>query len=472
MRRITRWKRQCALLAVFGVLGLPVLAQSSALLHSFTGPEGANPYAGLVQGLDLNLYGTTIDGGAYGSGNVFRMTPSGEVTSLYDFCAQSNCPDGQFPVSTLVMGPDGEFYGVTQNGGAYNNGSVFKVSTSGALTTLHSFDVVDGVSPYGTLLLASNGNFYGTTNQAGGCTEENEGCGTVFTISPTGTFKTLYNFCSQSACADGEFPVGGLIEGSDGNFYGTTNAGGNPSCVGGGCGTIYRITAGGVLTTLHQFNGTDGEYPTPALIEVRNGVFYGTTSSGGAKNDGTVFFVKGNGTLTTVHNFNGTDGFTPFVLVAGSDGYLYGTTLGGGTNQAGTIFNITQGGTLTTLYSFPEHFYYYFGGLTQSTNGKFYGTSYFSGSDNNGTIYSVSVGLKPFVKMQPSAAKEGETISILGNSLGNVMGISFNGHPATFQIISETLIKATVPAGASSGMVEVTGPSYSLLSNVPFFVAP
>ncbi len=169
MSRINRWERQCAVLIVFAVSVIPIAAQSFRTVHSFTGADGANPYAGLVQGVDRNFYGTTTDGGIYGSGNVIQVTPSGEVRSLYDFCAQSNCTDGQFPVSTLVMAPDGDFYGATQNGGTYNYGSIFKVSTSGTLTTLHSFDIADGVNPYGSLLVASNGNIYGTANAAGAC---------------------------------------------------------------------------------------------------------------------------------------------------------------------------------------------------------------------------------------------------------------------------------------------------------------
>lgn len=470
MRRMNRWKKRCALLVVFSACGIPIAAQTFTTVHSFSGADGANPYAGLVQGLDRNLYGTTTDGGAYGSGNVIQIAPSGEVTSLYDFCAQSNCSDGQFPVSTLVMGQDGDFYGATQSGGLYNYGSIFKVSTGGVLTTLHSFDIVDGVSPYGALLLASNGNFYGTTNEAGACTSG--GCGTVFTISPTGKFRTLYNFCMETGCPDGEFPVGGLIEGSDGNFYGTTNAGGNATCAGGGCGTIYKITPSGVLTTLHLFNNADGAYPPPALVEVRKGLFYGTTAGGGAHHDGTVFAMTANGAFKTVHSFNGTDGFSPFVLTAGGDGNLYGTTLGGGTNDAGTIFKITPRGTLTTVYSFAQHFYYYLGGLTQGTNGTFYGTTYFGGADDDGTIYSLSLGLKPFVKVQPSTAKEGATVGILGSNLRDVTSVTFNGTPASFQILSATLIKVTVPAGATSGRVEVSSPKHSLLSNVPFYVRP
>ena len=470
MSRINRWIRRCAVLVVCTATGITLAAQTFTTLHSFQGADGANPFAGLVQGADGSLYGTTIDGGAYGSGNVFRISPSGKLTSLYDFCAQPSCTDGQFPVSTLVMGLDGEFYGTTQNGGTYNYGTVYKISSSGVLTTLHSFDIIDGVSPYGTLLLASNGNFYGTTNEAGACTAG--GCGTVFTISSSGKFKTLHNFCLQSGCPDGEFPVGGLVEGSDGNLYGTTNAGGNPTCPGGGCGTIYKITLSGVLTTLHRFNNTDGAYPAPALVEGPKGLFYGTTAGGGANRNGTVFAMTATGALTTLYSFNGTNGFSPFVVISGSDGNLYGTTLGGGTGNAGTIFKITRDGTLTTLYSFATHFYYYFGGLTQGTNGTFYGTTYFGGSADDGTVYSLSVGLKPFVKVQPGAAKVGATVSIIGNNLSAATSVTFNGTPASFQILSKTLITASVPAGATSGKVAVTGSNGNLVSNVPFVVAP
>ena len=470
MSRITGWKWQCAVLIVCAASGITLSAQTFTTVHSFTGAEGANPYAGLVQGADGNLYGTTTDGGANGSGNVFRVTTSGNVTSLYDFCQQANCADGQFPVAPLVMGPDGQFYGSTQNGGANNWGTIFKITSGGVLTTLHSFNVIDGVSPYGPLLLASNGNFYGTTNEAGGCTSG--GCGTIFTISSSGKFKTLYNFCSQTNCSDGEFPVGGLIEASDGNLYGTTNAGGSSVCAGGGCGTVYRITLGGTFTTLHRFNNADGAYPAPALVEVRKGLFYGTTAGGGANRDGTVFTMTANGAVTTLYSFHGTDGFSPFVLIAGSDGNLYGTTLGGGTASAGTIFKITPAGSLTTVYSFAPAFYYYFGGLTQTTNGSFFGTTYFGGSADDGTIYSLSGGLEPFVKVQPAAAKVGASVSIVGNHLSQASGVMFNGTPANFQIVSDTLIRVTVPAGATSGRVTVMGGNNSLRSNVPFIVAP
>jgi uncharacterized repeat protein (TIGR03803 family) len=473
VRRIKGWKTQCAVLVMCAATSMSLAAQTFTGLYGFKGPDGSHPYAGLVQGPDGNLYGTTSDGGVNGSGNVFRITPAGTLTSLYDFCAQPNCTDGQFPDSTLVMGPDGDFYGTTQNGGIYNlnYGTIFKISPTGVFTTLHSFNVLDGVNPYGALLLASDGNLYGTTNQGGTCTSGG-GCGTVFSITPSGTFTTLYNFCLQVGCPDGEFPVGGLIEGSDGNLYGTTNAGGRLVCAGGGCGTIFRITKSGALTTLHFFRNTDGAYPAPALIEGRRGVFYGSTVAGGANGDGTVFAMTWGGKVTTLYSFNSTDGRSPFVLTAGSDRNFYATTSGGGPQNHGTIFEITPTGTLTPLHSFGETYFYYFGAMTQHTNGRFYGTTYFGGPINDGTIYNLSVGLKAFVKVQPSTGQVGGAVSILGSNLSRTTSVLFNGIPATFQIVSDTLITATVPAGASSGQVKVMGSQSGLKSNVPFLVTP
>ena len=266
--------------------------------------------------------------------------------------------------------------------------------------------------------------------------------------------------------------MGGLIEGSDGNIYGTTNAGGRLVCAGGGCGTIFRITKSGVLTTLHFFSKTDGAYPSPALIEAQKGVFYGSTAGGGVNGNGTVFAMTWGGKVTTLYSFNGTDGGGPFVLTPGNDGNFYGTTLGGGRHNQGTLYKITPSGTLTTLHVFAGTFYYYFGSLTQHTNGTFYGTTYFGGPINDGTIYNLSVGLKSFAKLQPSTGNIGGTVNILGSNLSRTTSILFNGTPATFQIVSDTLITATVPSGASSGQVQVMGSQSGLKSNVPFLVTP
>jgi len=348
--------------------------------------DGAIPYAGLVQGADGNFYGVTYVGGTsqlcadngsnIGCGTVFKITPGGSLTTLYNFCSQSNCTDGAFPYTALIQASDGSFYGTTVVGGASGAGTIFKVTPGGTLTTLYSFcpqsGCPDGAEPFGALLQGSDGNFYGTTYLGGtgqSCTLNNGSseCGTVFKITPSGTLTTLYNFCSQSNCTDGDSPNGALIQASDGNFYGTTTYGGaNQACTNGngdtGCGTVFKITSSGALTTLYNFcpqsGCADGAEPGSGLIQGTDGNFYGTTIFGGAnsscsENDigcGVAFKITPGGTLTTLYSFcsqsNCTDGTLPYAaLIQGANGNFYGTTLaGGGTNNYGTVFTLSAGG--------------------------------------------------------------------------------------------------------------------------------
>ncbi len=242
-----------------------------------------------MQASDGNFYGTASGGGANGGGTVFKITPSGTLTTLYNFCAQSGCADGETPYAGLVQASDGSFYGTTFSGGAHLGGTVFKITLSGTLTTLYNFcaaqsGCADGSYPTAGLVLASDRNFYGTTEFGGG-----NGQGTVFKITPSGTLTTLYNFCAQSGCADGSAPLAGLVQASDGNFYGTASGGGAN-----GEGTVFKIPPSGALTTLNNFGAqsgcADGSFPTAALVQARDGNFYGTTVFGGVNgNNGTVF---------------------------------------------------------------------------------------------------------------------------------------------------------------------------------------
>jgi uncharacterized repeat protein (TIGR03803 family) len=211
---------------------------------------------------------------------------------------------------------------------------------------------------------------------------------------PAQTFTTLYNFCSQTNCTDGRNPYAELIQATDGKFYGTTLVGGphNPSCSGGfGCGTVFKMTPAGTLTTLHSFDNTDGAFPYAGLVQGANGQFYGTTATDGANGDGTVFKMTPSGTLTTLHNFDNTDGSYPEArLVQATDGNFYGTTLNGGANGKGTVFKMTPAGTLTTLHSFdgtdgegPQ-------GLVLASNGKVYGTTSGGGANGDGTAFSIT----------------------------------------------------------------------------------
>jgi uncharacterized repeat protein (TIGR03803 family) len=485
-------------------VAVSLMAQDSptfTLLHSFDNTDGASPFAPVVQGADGNLYGTTAWGGSgtaefceYECGTVFKITTGGTFTSLHDFCAQ-NCNDGGWPYAGLIQPADGSLYGATFVVGVNGYGTLFKIAPGGILTTLQTFDSTDGSGPW-ALVQASDGNFYGTTAWGGAhsgpvCGSAGGGCGTVFKMTPSGHLTTLYNFCSQSGCADGAEPYG-LIQGSDGNFYGTTNYGGTYNGCDSeytyGCGTVFRITPEGTLTTLYSFctqaGCADGAYPRSALLQAADGNFYGTTNIGGVNSGGTVFKITVKGALTTFHTFMGpTEGGAPTApLIQATDGNFYGTTSGGGADGdgAGTVFRITPGGTLTVLYTFSRQNSYADGyqpqaALFQDTNGTFYGTTEGGGTNNCngigcGTVFSLSVGLKPFVIARPTFGKVGTSVDILGTNLTGASSVTFNGTSATFTVASSSEITATVPSGATTGEVQVVTPDGTLRSNLPFRV--
>jgi uncharacterized repeat protein (TIGR03803 family) len=301
-------------------------------------------------------------------------------------------------------------------------------------------------------------------------------------MTPNGAVTVLYSFCAQPNCTDGYFPTAGLAQGTDGNFYGTTSQGGE-NCPGNGCGTVFKITPTGTLKTLYLFADTDGAYPFAGLILGTDGNFYGTTSAGGAYGGGTVFRITPAGALTTIYSFciqsTCNDGEGPWYgdLLQATDGNFYGTTSAGGANGNGTIFSLTPSGTLTTLHSFAEtegsEPYY---GLLQATNGTFYGTTEFGGdldcnhSSGCGTFFGLDVGLHPFVAFVRNSGKVGQTGGILGQGFTGTTSVSLNGLPAAFTVKSDTFITATVPPGATSGFVTVVTPSGTLTSNVPFRV--
>lgn len=340
------------------------------------------------------------------------------LTTLYTFCGSGTpCMDASTPTfGGLVQGADGDFYGTTYNGGAQNSGAVFKITPTGVLTILYSFcsqtNCTDGSNPYGGLVQGSDGNFYGTTSLGGAtATAVGAGSGTVFQITPGGSFTTLYSFCSQMNCSDGIGPRAGLVQGSDGNFYGTTFEGGTTFYGTNAGGTIFRISSTGAFTTIYNFcsqnSCLDGEAPGAPLVLGSDGNFYGTTGSSGANyQGGTVFKITPTGELTTLYSFCSqsgcTDGANPEYsgLVQASDGNFYGTTINGGTNGNGTVFEITSDGTFTDLYSFtcssssicPNGRYPY-GGLIQGSDGNLYGTTRAGGGNNGdfGTVFKMTL---------------------------------------------------------------------------------
>ena len=443
---------------------------SFTTLHSFDSTDGAYLYAGLIQATDGNLYGTTSDYPTGGGGTIFKITPNGTLTTLYSFCSQSPCTDGAYPVAPLVQGTGGNFYGTTQSGGSTDIfGTVFKITAAGTLTTLYSFCYTGtcptGAYPVAGLIQATDGNFYGTTpNGADGSVR-----GEVFKMTPGGTLTVLYGFTGDAS------PHAGVIEATDGNFYGATTAGGASNQ-----GYVFKITDKGVLTTLQSFDGTDGYYPNAALIQATDGNLYGTTVQGGTNplGLGTIFKITTSGTFTTLRSFSGRDGAYPYGgLIQASDGNFYGTTAGGGTNAQGNVFKVTADGTVATVYSFcsqpnctdgdaPR------GTLVQDTNGKLYGTTVVGGTNGYGTVFSLDLGLGPFVETQPTFGKAGKVIKVLGTNLTGASSVTFNGTSAVFKVISPSLIGATVPTGATTGPVQVVTPSGTLTSNVNFHVEP
>jgi uncharacterized repeat protein (TIGR03803 family) len=357
---------------------LTVTAQVESVLYSFgSGSDGQIPIAGLIQGADGNFYGTTLGGGANGNGTVFKITPAGVETVLWSFSGGS---DGQNPAAGLILGTDGNFYGETGNGGANGGGTVFKITPAGVETVLWSFGRgSDGQNPIAGLIQGADGNFYGTTQDGG-----TNGAGTVFKVTPAGVETVLWSFGSGS---DGQTPQAGLIQGTDGNFYGTTVSGSAN-----GNGMVFKLTPAGVETVLHSFaGGSDGLNPAAGLILGTDGNFYGTTLNGGTNGDGTVFKITPAGVETVLHSFaGGSDGWSPQAgLIQGADGNFYGTTLIGGTNGDGTVFKITPAGVETVLHSFaggsdgqnPQ------AGLIQGADGNFYGTTFNGGANGDGTVF-------------------------------------------------------------------------------------
>ena len=379
--RSARWR--CAALYLF-LLGCLVargaVAQTYSVLHSFTVPPGA-PKVGLILGTDGNYYGTTSLGGGNSAGSVFKMTSAGVVTVLHTFSGD----DGANPQGSLLLAADGNFYGTTTTGGSTGNGTVYRVDSSGNFTLLHSFTpATDGASPYGALVQGTDGNFYGTTSGDNVTT-----LGTVFKMTSAGIVTTLHNFTG----GDGDFPYAGLIQASDGKFYGTTSGGGS-----GIVGTVFRWDPVGGFATLHNFTGTgtDGAGPRARLLQASDGKLYGTTSGGGSSANGTVFQITTAGGFATIHSFTGTgsEGATPSApLLQGSDGKLYGTTEVGGLNGLGTVFKIDPTGSpFATLYGFAgSDGKLPISSVLPDNSGNLYGTTQAGGSLDGGTAFRLVI---------------------------------------------------------------------------------
>jgi uncharacterized repeat protein (TIGR03803 family) len=477
--------------------------------------HGAILYDELVQGADGNFYGTTTYGGSgtcangfgvIGCGTVFKLTPSGTQTVLYNFPYDSTtntAVNGAYPYGGLVQGRDGNFYGTTTGGGnagAVCNGNlgcgvIFKITPAGKFTLLHTFNgslakIPEGGVPVGRLILVNNGTFYGTT-YSGGLVQNFANQGTIFAVSPSGGFTTLYMFDNIHGVTDGVHPYAGLIQGKDGSFYGTTSFGGTSNA-----GTVFKF-AGSKTTVLHSFVVQPGQFypdgaaPEDALVQASDGNFYGTTSTGGTLStyyqSGTLFRITTKGVFTKLWDFNATDpsvnGISPYGgLIQASDGNLYGTTTaGGGTPNSGTVYQLALGGALSQVMSFDAATT---GALPkavplQAADGTLYITNNGGTVSNNkyqGAIVQIANGLpapKPVIlKFAPTSATVGKKVTISGGSFVGTTGVLFNGTSAIFTVKSTNTVIATVPSGATSGHINVTNAGGSTTSVQSFTVLP
>ncbi|MGH9641688.1 MAG: choice-of-anchor tandem repeat GloVer-containing protein [Terriglobales bacterium] len=382
-------------------------AQSLKILHSFGShfADGANPVGGVVRDPIGDLYGTTYYGGAntcsgLGCGTVFKITTKLKEKVLYSFCSQGACTDGQYPSAGLVIGKGGKLYGTTSIGGAAVSGTVFTVKRSGGEEVVYSFctsgfPCVNGYGPAAALAVDSHGNLYSTTVDGGAYNY-----GTVFRVTPSGAETALYSFCGQGGlCADGAHPQQSLIVDKSGNIYGTTPLGGAHNA-----GTVFELTPDGTEKVLHSFGAQpgDGVYPEAGMVMDSNGNLFGTTNNGGGTSDGGVVFeITSSGKEMIFYTFcsqsNCNDGANPFSsgLVLDNAGNLYGTTFRGGANGTGAVFEVSWNGTEKVLYSFCNQAGCVDGanpaaGVVLDASGTLYGTTEYGGANNKGIVFGLT----------------------------------------------------------------------------------
>ena len=445
------------LTAVFALLCAALSqAQTYTDMHDFTGTDGCcSFYPGmLAQGEDGNIYGGTPSGGKLGGGNIFKITPSGTYTDIFDF----DGTHGEFPEAGISLATDGNFYGSAYQGGANHAGVLFKVTPSGTYTDLYDFtNTTDGAFPRVPPVQAQDGNLYGVT-----------GNGTVavlYKLTTAGVFSIVTTLASQSYSP--------LILANDGNMYGMTLFGGTFNQ-----GTIFQFSpATKKLKTIFNFH-TEGSPHGPLMQGVDNAL-YGTCAGGGTGSGGAVFRVTTGGVYKVLVNFTsgGVNGSTPFSgVVQGSDKFLYGVTQNGGANGIGVFFKVSTTGTgYTVLRSFDTTT-----GDSPSTtpllhtNGKIYGMTSHGGAHlPDGVFYSMDVGLQPFVApLVLHSAKVNASVGLLGQGFVTANSVLFGTGAGTLTVTNDTFATGKILSGATTGLITVKESAGNLTTLQNFKITP
>ena len=461
-------KRRLAIFAALvGALFFPTTALSAfGVLHSFAGPEGETPAAPLVRGADGLLYGVAAHGGDFtvlppdGGGTVFRVGGSGAVTTLHTFRG----PEGAWPKS-LIQGRDGFFYGTATLGGqpSITNlnpglGTIFRMDSRGVVTVLHVFpySIGGGSSQPGPIVQGADGALYGSALGAFGTSAVG---GYVYRFDPvTGAFRHLHNFVG----GDGAIPTGPLFQAGDGFLYGTTNQGGLWNA-----GVVYKVDALGHFVVLHSLSPLfpgEGSEPKGGVIQASDGFFYGTTEHG--TYFGTIFRMDAAGNYTVMHRFDSyaSDGGSPRSgLIEGRDGFLYGTaTIGGqpvtSPSRHGVVYRMDKLGNVTVVHTFtgPDG-YQPWAALVQAAGGGLYGSTVIGGAFGLGVLFRVdaAASVQPpklvGLKVEPSSVVGGRastgTVTLSGPAPSSNAAVTLSSSNSSLVSVPATV---TVPAGATS----------------------
>jgi len=430
-------------------------AQTYTDLHDFKGSDGccAGAPSMMAQGQDGNIYGATTSGGIHFYGNIFKITPSGTLTSIHDF----DLTHGGGPQGGISMGMDGNFYGTTYQGGK-GFGTVFKITPSGTFTELYDFtNTTDGAYPKTPPVQAQDGNLYGTTN--------NGTIAVLYKITTAGVFTPLVTLAAQSYSP--------LILATNGNLYGTTLYGGTYNG-----GTIFQYTpTSKAFKTLFSFHTEFS--PWGPLMQGVDGALYGTTSTGGTGSGGTLYKITTAGVYKVLVNFvvSSANGSSPFAgVVQGSDKFLYGVASTGGANGQGVLYKVsTTGSGFNVLHDFITAT----GDTPLSTpllhtNGIIYGLTAHGGTlVPNGVFYSMNVGLKEFVApVVLHAAKVGASVELLGQGFNTATGVQFGAGAGGLTIVNDTFATAKLKTGATTGLITVQEPGGNLTTLQNFKVTP